>query len=293
MIKKVPQLIKYVGNKSKFAELIGSCFPSDFDTYFEPFFGSGAVFGALKPNFSVAVDIHKPLIDMWELVKRKPSELLEYYTYRWEQYSISDESKREIYKQVVASYNSNPNPLDFLFISRSCYGGVLRYRKQDGFLSTPVGVHKAINPLSFQKRLDIWHRLVQSTDFVCGDFSDISSLVTNRSIVYCDPPYIDTQKILYGAQDFQFTRLINNIEKWKEVGAFVALSIDGSKFSGDKKIPISCSKSLFEEEVEVDLGGSMLKRFQLRNSDTLKHRVKDRLLLTNPSRGPKQISLAF
>ena len=41
-----------------------------------------------------------------------------------------------------------------------------------------------------------------------------------------------------------------------------------------------------EEEIFIELGGSMLKRFQLKEKDTEKHRVQDRLLLT------KKIELA-
>ena len=283
MAQRVPQLIKYIGNKTKFSEKIASTFPSDYDCYFEPFLGSGALLGALKPHRSVAVDAHRPLIEMWDLAKNDPHKLLESYTENWNEYSKSDEAKKTVYKRVVDSYNSGPNPLDFLFISRTCYGGVLRYRKADGALSTPVGAHKAIPPAAFEKRLRIWHALIQQTTFICGDFSEISNMVTSDSIVYCDPPYIDTQKILYGAQAFSVDRLVLEIERWKEVGSFVALSIDGTKKSGSVTVDFENRDELFEEVVAIELGGSMLKRFQLRDQSTTDHRVTDRLLLTRKS----------
>jgi len=42
------------------------------------------------------------------------------------------------YEQVKASYNRSPNGADLLFLSRVCYGGVVRFRKADGFMSTPA-----------------------------------------------------------------------------------------------------------------------------------------------------------
>jgi DNA adenine methylase len=293
-MKRVPQLIKYIGNKTKFAAEIIKYFPKEYDLYVEPFFGSGAVLGALKPNKAIAVDIHKPLIDMWKLVKENPSILLDFYTKKWAEYAKSDEAKKEVYKEVVRNYNDSPNPLDFLFISRSCYGGVLRYRKRDGYLSTPVGVHKAIPPKEFEKRLAIWNPIVKNVEFFCGDFADISPQITGDSIVYCDPPYVDSQKIVYGAQSFDINRLYAFIEDVKRKNGFVALSIDGKKNSGEKKIELNYENTLFEKEVFIELGGSMLKRFQLKEGDTSKHRVQDRLLLTKSIEIiDKQLKLPF
>lgn len=277
---KTPQLIKYIGNKTRYASEIISSFPNDYDLYVEPFFGSGAILGHLRPKKAIAVDAHKPLIDMWKLVRDEPISLANFYEEKWTEYSSSIEAKSRTYKQVVDSYNSKPNPLDFLFISRTCYGGVLRYRKVDGFLSTPLGSHKAISPRSFSDRLKLWHEIVQNVDFLCGDFSEIEGMITARTLMYCDPPYVDSQKILYGAQDFDISKLYTFIARVKEVGASVALSIDGSKKSGQKIIELSCSDAVFEEELMIKLGGSMLKRFQLNERDTRDHQVQDRLLLT-------------
>ena len=143
----------------------------------------------------------------------------------------------------------------------------------------------------FDKRLRLWSQIVRDTEFIAGDFSVITDLVTEGSILYCDPPYVDSQKILYGAQDFRLERLLDEIKKWKEQGAFVALSIDGSKFSGDKWIDLGIAEGIFAEEIDINLGGSMLKRFQLSEQNTSLHRVTDRLLLTSPIPKSKQMTL--
>jgi DNA adenine methylase len=278
-MSRTPQLIKYIGNKAKFANEIIRYFPKKYDVYVEPFFGSGAVLGALQPHNAIAVDVHQPLIDMWKLVKNDPKLLLEFYTEHWHAYSATDESKKLVYAEVVNSYNSQPNPLDFLFISRTCYGGVLRYRKRDGYLSTPVGAHLAIPPSAFASRLTLWNQIVQSVEFICGDFSEISSQVTENSIVYCDPPYVDSQKILYGAQEFNIQNLYRFINDIKKKNGFVALSIDGKKKSGERNVELNYEVDLFEEEVFIELGGSMLKRFQLKEQSTAKHRVSGQAIV--------------
>ena len=60
------QLLKWIGNKQRFAPQIISCFPYEFETYFEPFLGSGAVLGTLAPESAVASDALEPLVGIWQ-----------------------------------------------------------------------------------------------------------------------------------------------------------------------------------------------------------------------------------
>ena len=99
-------------------------------------------------------------------------------------------------------------------------------------------------------------------------------------IVYCDPPYIDSQSILYGAQDFSFERLLRAIKSAKQKGALVALSIDGTKKSGEKSFDFPICNGVFEREVFVNCGRSMLRRFQMSGQTLESEQVSDRLLLT-------------
>lgn len=69
------QLLKWVGNKQRFAHEIISFFPQRFNTYFEPFLGSGAVLGTLAPSKGVASDNFTDLIGIWKLLKNSPEKL--------------------------------------------------------------------------------------------------------------------------------------------------------------------------------------------------------------------------
>ena len=287
-MKRLKPLLKYIGSKSRFAEHICSQFPKDYNTYYEPFLGSGAVLGCLAPHRAVACDVIEPLIDLWKLVQKKPKELVDSYS---ESYEKFQKNRLETYESVKSRFNLNPNPHDFLFISRTCYGGVIRFRR-DGYLSTPIGPHKPISPGEFSARATIWKQVVQNTEFILGDYADVVKLAGERDIVYCNPPYVDSQKIIYGAQDFSLTRLFEYLSDAKDRDAFVALSIDGIKKSGNRKIKISPPVGLFELEGYVALGGSMLKRFWRDGLDVEDEHVKDRLLLSCQADAlPVQMSL--
>ncbi len=271
-------LLKWVGNKQRNAHIIASYFPTRFGTFFEPFLGSGGVLGTLAPKRAIASDVFRPLLEIWQALASDPEILKSWYTERWKVFSTGDRVAR--YLEVRNSYNINPNGPDLLFLCRTCYGGIVRFRKADGFMSTPCGVHDPIRPETFSRRVDEWSLRTQGTQFLEMDFSEALELAREGDFVYCDPPYSDSQGILYGAQSFDLSRLLKGIEHCKSRGVFVALSIDGTKKSGKTKIDIRLPPGLFEEEIMIDCGVSMLRRFQ-RSGETLDNEiVADRLLLT-------------
>jgi DNA adenine methylase len=272
------QLLKWVGNKQRFAYEIISYFPKKIGTFFEPFVGSGAVIGTLAPVKGIAGDTNKPLVDLWNTVINDPQQVSKWYSQR---FNLMDYHGREnTYDKVRSSYNNVPNPADFLFISRLCYGGVIRFRKSDGHISTPCGAHYPINPKVFDKRLFEWHIRLKGTRIYNYDFEKLFEMAKEGDVIYCDPPYKDSQSILYGAQDFSLTKLFRVVKNAKDKNVYVALSIDGTKKSGNHICDVEIPNNLFKREVTVNCGKSMLKRFQSKDKTLENELVADRLLLT-------------
>lgn len=272
------QLLKWIGNKQRFAHEIAQYFPNDIRVYREPFLGSGAVLGTLAPRRGLGSDAFGPLAGIWKMLKKNPGTLKKWYRQRWERVAGGD--KVEEYERIKKSYNNAPNGADLLFLCRSCYGGVVRFRQADGYMSTPCGVHPPISPKSFSNRVDIWHDRVAGTTFRHLDYLDAMAAAKHGDLVYCDPPYSQSQTILYGAQAFSLERLFESILECKQKGVRVVLSIDGSKKSGSKFCDLAIPDGLFERETSVNCGRSMLRRFQMNGQSLESEVVTDRLLLT-------------
>jgi DNA adenine methylase len=272
------QLLKWIGSKQRQAPGIIARFPERFGTYFEPFLGAGGVLGTLSPRVAEASDCFGPLIEIWKTLKANPEELVHWYAVRWQMMKL--EGKVAAYEFIKANYNRSANGPDFLFLTRSCYGGVIRFRKHDGYMSTPCGPHEPISPDSFRKRVVDWRDRVKGADFYHRDYRDAFARAGPGDLIYCDPPYSHSQAILYGAQAFSLDDLYEEISRAKHRGVFVALSIDGSKRSGDLDCDVGIPKGLFEREEIVDVGRSMLRRFQLEGQSLEAEHVTDRLLLT-------------
>lgn len=272
------QLIKWIGNKQKFAGEISRYFPIDFETFYEPFLGSGAIMATVSPKRGVGSDIFKPLIDIWQQLHENPQELVHWYAERRNRLEFED--KVDVYESVKASFNAHNNGADFLFLTRSCYGGIVRFRKSDGYMSTPCGIHDPISVEAFKKNVREWASRMKNVTFYNHDYREIFKLAKPGDLIYCDPPYSHSQSILYGAQAFKLEELLECIERAKARGVRVALSIDGEKKSGNYLCDLPIPQGLFEVELYISVGRSMLKRFQMEGKTLETEHVSDRLLLT-------------
>lgn len=283
----IPALLKWIGNKQRFAETIVSYMPNQFTNYYEPFLGSGAVMAELLhedrnmiyPHFEHAYgsDILPFLIEVFDYVKNSPDRLIDYYTKQIEEYYLAPALK---YDEIKDRFNTNHNGLDFCLLSRTCYSGVIRFRKADGYMSTPMGPHNPIKPETFEKRVMIWHELLDKASFQTESFFTVMNKPIAGDVVYCDPPYTHSQGIIYGAQDFNIDDLWIKIKECKQRGAKVMLSINGMRESRKKDISVEIPEGLFKRKIIVDCGTSMIDRLQNSGKAMTDEKVDDLLLLT-------------
>lgn len=285
---QIPQLLKWVGNKHRFAPEIVSYMPENINNYYEPFLGSGAVLATLAkmnknslfPKYQNAVgsDILPFLIDIFKIVQEDPTLIINYYN---EHISNYNENREENYLKIRDNFNRNFNALDFTLLLRTCYSGIVRFRKKDGYMSTPIGPHKPISPDTFKKRVLIWHELFkENVTFLNKNYLEIMDLATEGDLVYCDPPYTHSQGILYGAQNFNIEDLWQKIQECKDRGVKVMLSINGTKRSGRQNISIPAPEGLFERSVFVNCGPSMINRLQRVGENMEDEVVHDSLFFT-------------
>lgn len=283
----VPALLKWIGNKQRFAETIVSYMPESFNHYYEPFLGSGAVLAHLlnlsttqgKPQFKQAYgsDVLPFLVEIFNLVKSDPHQLTQHYEQNITQYYQDPDAT---YLQIRDRFNHDHNALDFCLLSRTCYSGVIRFRKADGYMSTPRGPHKPITPESFAQRVEAWSQLLQKASFRTESFTAALDRAQKGDVVYCDPPYTHSQGIIYGAQGFAIEELWRKIQECKERGVMVMLSINGSRESKTKDISVKAPDGLFERELLVNCGKSMIDRLQNAGQTMANEEVHDKLCLT-------------
>lgn len=280
-------MLKWIGNKQRVAETIVSYMPQKFNNYYEPFLGSGAVMAELLKadsemlfphfNFAYGSDILPFLIDIFLMVKEQPDILIDYYRQEISQYYFNPTEK---YEEIKDRFNNQHNGLDFCLLSRTCYSGVIRFRKADGYMSTPKGPHSPIKPEAFEKRVRNWNDLIQKAEFSAKNYTDAMDVPKAGDVVYCDPPYTHSQSIIYGAQDFCIEELFEKIAECKKRGVLVMLSLNGMRESKKKNVSFIPPEGLFERKIMIHCGTSMIDRLQNAGSEMKEKKVDDQLLLT-------------
>ena len=286
-MSKVPALLKWIGNKQRFAETIISYIPTDFNDYYEPFLGSGAVMGQLlytsmdsflyNYNKVYGSDVLPFLIEIFDMVKNNPYKIIKYYEKEITEYYTDSSTK---YDEIRNRFNINHNALDFCLLSRTCYSGIVRFRKADGYMSTPMGPHKPISPSTFSQRVLLWNSFLDRAEFSTMSFEESMDRAKKGDVIYCDPPYTHSQSIIYGSQSFNIDRLFEKIAECKSRGVYVMLSINGSRESNKKDISVTPPEGLFVRNIAVNCGTSMIDRLQNAGNTMENEVVYDRLMLT-------------
>jgi DNA adenine methylase len=187
--------IKCQGIKSKLAGWILEFvkFQKD-EKWIEPFMGSGVVGFNLQPAKALFCDINPHLINFYnsikngEITSKIAREFLE------KEGALLKEKGESYYYFIRERFNETKDSLDFLFLNRACFNGVMRFNRK-GFFNVPFG-HK---PERFAKayvtkicnQIEKVEKATRNFDwqFVCQDFRKTISEVEETDWVYCDPPY--------------------------------------------------------------------------------------------------------
>lgn len=199
--------IKIQGIKTKIVSLISDNVFLDKDAvWYEPFMGSGVVGLNLAPSRAVFSDTNPYVIDLYNAIKHRKitsqivREFLEY------EGAILKEKDDEHYYFIRDRFNDKHDPLDFLFLNRSCFNGMIRFNRDYKF-NVPYGhkserfakayVTKIVNQV---KHLETIFPM-NDWEFVCCPFEKTIARAGEGDFIYCDPPYIGRHVDYYDSWD--------------------------------------------------------------------------------------------
>jgi DNA adenine methylase len=200
--------IKIQGKKTQLVDFILENLPNEFDTWVEPFMGSGVVGFNVKPKKAIFADSNPHIINFYNAVKTKEINHLIVKQFLQEQGKILAEKGQEYYNEVRERFNAAHQPLDFLFLNRSCFNGMIRFNRKLEF-NVPYGhkperfaqayvtkITNQVKQIAFLIESNEW-------DFICQDFKETIKLAKENDFIYCDPPYIGRHVDYYDSWDEQ------------------------------------------------------------------------------------------
>ncbi len=214
--------IKSQGIKTKLVPWIKSIIPHDFNgLWIEPFMGTGVVAFNLAPSHVLLCDTNPHLINFYKSISNGniTHEMVRDFLNR--EGAMLLEVGESHYYEIRERFNKEHQPLDFLFLNRAGFNGMIRFNRKGQFnipfcrkpqRFTQAYVTKIVNQVAHVAKL----LRTRDFSFKCLPFDITISQSGSNDIIYCDPPYIDRHVDYYngwnGKHEENLCQALSNAE---------------------------------------------------------------------------------
>lgn len=219
-----------------------------FNKYYEPFLGGGAIFFEINPKQAQISDLCVPLIETYQQIQLNPQAVIEALK--------NFNNTEEDYYNIRGLQLSNPieRAARFIYLNHTSFNGIYRENSR-GEYNVPYGFKKEY--LIDEKRICDASFALQGVEIRVQDFESIRESISKGDLVFLDPPYTvshnDNGFVEYNQKIFKLEdqeRLANLIDTIKEKGAFYILTNAAHKKieeifeKGDKKLTLSRASTI-------------------------------------------------
>jgi len=189
--KPLAPVLKWAGGKRQLISSILPLLPRNIGDYLyvEPFLGGGAMLFHLQPKRALVNDYNEELINAYQVIKTKPSELIRHLQQHQNNadyfYRIRSIDRSPAYKKLTAVERASR----IIYLNKTCFNGLYRVNSAGAF-NAPFGRYKNPNIVNADG-LQLMHEYLNNNDvqIMSGDYHDILKKANKKSFVYLDPPY--------------------------------------------------------------------------------------------------------
>ena len=185
-------ILKWVGGKRQLLNEINPLLPKRITTYVEPFVGGGAVLFSLQPKQAIINDFNKDLINVYNIVRDNPQELLDIL-------KEHDKNNSEDYYYEIRALDRSDNYKNMsdlekeariIYLNKTCYNGLFRVN-QAGQFNSPYGKYKNPNIVNEPVILAMSNYFNDNNIKIMeGDYREALKNLRKGAFVYFDPPYM-------------------------------------------------------------------------------------------------------
>lgn len=188
----VRPLLKWAGGKRRIQEKLVSLVPEHFESYYEPFFGGGAIYFALrelgKIKKAVVSDLNEDLYSFYSIVRNDPSGLITSIS-ALEFANTPDHfyAARSLFNGTSALTDPLLKAALLVYLNRHCYNGLFRVNSRGEF-NVPFGRYR--NPkMPSAEQIDRVSEALKAATLLNCDFEETLIDARSGDLVYLDPPY--------------------------------------------------------------------------------------------------------
>jgi DNA adenine methylase len=224
-------VLKWAGGKRSIAKELIERFPEGWrnGTYFEPFFGGGAVYFQAQVNQAVISDVNTRLINFYCQLKSDPEALADAVNRIASSFNLLSEGEHlNRYLQLRTEMNSNgPDGLQnaalLYAMNKLCFNGLYRENRRGEF-NVPFSKRTTLTPVSEDDWTEISGYLSNCL-ILNSSFANTVETAREGDFVYFDPPYFPLTQTAnftaYSADGFGIRdqiRLANTMRKLADRG---------------------------------------------------------------------------
>lgn len=233
MLKGKP-FVKWAGGKRQIIDKLVKYAPEEFNTYYEPFVGGGALLFELSPKNAVINDSNIELMNVYECLKDEEKfakmckELNHYEASHNEKfyYEIRNKDRDKKKFEKISDYKRAARTI---YLNKACFNGLYRVNSKNEF-NVPFNKKEKINTYDGQN-LGIIHSYFNFNNIKieCLDFEQSVKQAKKGDFVYFDPPYDSDTSTFNNYTEDGFgkeaqRRLARVFKELDEKGVYVMLS---------------------------------------------------------------------
>ena len=238
MIKGKP-FVKWAGGKRQIIDKLKKCLPEEFNTYYEPFIGGGALLFELSPKKAVINDSNEELMNVYRVLcneekfKKMCHTLNHYETNHLEEfyYEIRNKDRNKKSFNRLADYTRAARTI---YLNKACFNGLYRVNSKNEF-NVPFGKKKKVNTYEGSNLITVSNYLTMNDiKILCCDFEEAVKDAKKGDFIYFDPPYDSDTSTFNSYTETGFDkdeqrRLAKVFKELDQRGCYVMLSNHNTK----------------------------------------------------------------
>lgn len=262
--------VKWAGGKRQLLEQIKKRMPKNYNRYYEPFVGGGAVLLNLQPTDAVINDINKSLINAYRVIQQSPIELINEIE---KMDGNMPEDGKSYYYDIREKYNDKLMKEEFdvklaaifIFINKHCFNGLYRVNGK-GLFNVPYNNSRQAS-CNANNILEI-SKFLKHITILDGDFEIACEGANKGDFIFFDSPYAPlnpTSFESYTKEGFDIVSHERLSELYKiltDRGCFCMLTNHNTRFINklyeDYKIEVVSVKRMINSDAKNRVGEEVI-----------------------------------
>lgn len=186
--------VKWAGGKTQLLDRLVSLMPKEYNEYYEPFIGGGALFFKVNPKHPHINDMNDELLSAYRCFLSKAT--YEGLMAKLDEYDKNHSEDNYLFVRALdrdAEWQNNADDIEraarMIYLNKACFNGLFRVNSK-GFFNVPSGKKEKVNSYDKTNFANILSYFNSAKPVITHeDFSEAVKNAKSGDFVYFDPPY--------------------------------------------------------------------------------------------------------